>query len=146
MKKGETSRNVEENLNKSLYKLVIFSLKYIPALMAICYFFNTILSLLGIDLPVLSYVAGLSLFPTVFMLLASFAFKFCICHRLFLYYCMTNNAFNILDYSFLVSLEAAVSICINFVIAFLFLILIIYHHERRNNQITFTYSGRFKYR
>lgn len=54
---------VEENLNKSMYKLLILMLKYIPMLISLVYVLNTALSYFYIDIPVLSNLAGMSILP-----------------------------------------------------------------------------------
>lgn len=52
----------EENLkSKSLYKLLLIMLKYIPMLIALFYVINTATAYIGIDIPVLSNIAGMSL-------------------------------------------------------------------------------------
>lgn len=48
--------------SKSLHKLLIIVIKYIPMTISIFYILNTILCWLGIDAPVLSNIAGVSLF------------------------------------------------------------------------------------
>lgn len=58
---------VEENLNKSMYKLLILMLKYIPMLISLVYVLNTALSYFYIDIPVLSNLAGMSILPWIFM-------------------------------------------------------------------------------
>ncbi len=52
----------EESLkSKSLYKLLLIMLKYIPMLIALFYVINTATAYIGIDIPVLSNIAGMSL-------------------------------------------------------------------------------------
>jgi hypothetical protein len=62
---------VEENLNKSMYKLLILMLKYIPMLISLVYVLNTALSYFYIDIPVLSNLAGMSILPWIFMYLSA---------------------------------------------------------------------------
>ena len=91
MVKGESLRN------KSLYKTLLILLKYIPIIIALFYIVNTLGALFGIDLPVLSNIAGMSLLTWVFMYLAALVFKFCIYHRMFLYYILVTDIINIIN-------------------------------------------------
>lgn len=85
---------VEENLRKSrLYKLLLLVLKYIPMVIAFCYMLNTMFYI-----EPLSNIAGVSLLTWVFLYIASIVFKFCHCHRMFLWYILINDVINILDY------------------------------------------------
>ena len=91
--------------NKFLYKLEILILKFIPFILAILYFINTAFSIFEIDLPVLSYLAGLSLLPFCFLLVSSFVFRFCTWHRIPLYYIIFNNVLNIIDLTYEIPVE-----------------------------------------
>lgn len=88
----------EENLNKSMCKLLILMLKYIPMLISLVYVLNTALSYFYIDIPVLSNIAGMSILPWIFMYLSSIVFKFCLYHKMFLYYILVTDMINIIDY------------------------------------------------
>ena len=93
----EIPSNAEEKLkSKVLYKLVLFSVKTIPVLISGIYVLNTILSYYWIDVPILSYlVMGLFI---VFLYLASYAFRFCEWHRMFIHYISINFILNVIDY------------------------------------------------
>lgn len=82
---------VEENLNKSMYKLLILMLKYIPMLISLVYVLNTALSYFYIDIPVLSNLAGMSILPWIFMYLSATVFRFCLYHKMFLHYILENT-------------------------------------------------------
>lgn len=84
--------------SKVLYKALLISLKTIPMLIALCYMINTALAYVDIDIPVLSNLAGMSLFTWIFVYLASIVFKFCAYHRMFLYYILITDILNIIDY------------------------------------------------
>lgn len=89
----------EENLkSKSLYKLLLIMLKYIPMLIALFYVINTATAYIGIDIPVLSNIAGMSLLTWIFMYLSAIVFRFCLYHRMFLYYILATDIINIIDY------------------------------------------------
>jgi hypothetical protein len=90
---------VVENLrSKLLYKILLLLLKYIPLIIGLFYMINTITAYIGIDLPILSNIAGMSLLTWLFMYIAAIVFKFCIYHRMFLYYILVTDIINIIDY------------------------------------------------
>ena len=58
---------------------------------------NSILSYFNIDLVILSYIGGVSLITILFIYIASYTFKFCEYHRIFLYYIVVTWIINIID-------------------------------------------------
>ena len=93
---GAKWKLVVENLNKSLYKLVLYSIKMVPMLIAGIYLLNTVLSYYWIELPFLSYVIMFLLILELYFL--SFTFKFCRWHRMFIHYILLNLILNTIDY------------------------------------------------
>lgn len=87
---------VEGNLNRLLYKVVLFSVKVIPMVIMGIYLLNTILSYIGIDLAFLSYI--IQFLFVLLMYLTSYAFKFCSWHRMFIHYIFITLVLNIWDY------------------------------------------------
>ena len=88
---------VEANLNKALYKIQLYLIKVIPMVMAFISLVNTVFSYYDIDLSILSYIGGYSILTIVFLYLASYVFKFCEYHRMFIHYIVVNWALNIYD-------------------------------------------------
>lgn len=128
---------VAENLrNKRLYKFILIYLKYIPFIIALCYFINTIFSIYGIELTFISYICGLSLFPLLFVLLASFVFKFCIYHRIPLYYIIVNDIVNTIDGHYTIPIEDKFYLimhCILFGIGFSLIFIFRHKYNRQND-------------
>lgn len=85
-------------MSKNLYKVLIVMLKYIPMIISLCYLANTITAYVGIDIPVLSSITGMSLLTWIFIYIATIVFKFCSYHRMFLYYILIVDITNIIDY------------------------------------------------
>lgn len=85
------------NLDKSLYKLEVFTIKIIPIILALICFLNTLLCYLGIDLIILTYIGGISFITLGFLYLSSFVFRFCNYHRMFLHYITIVNAISYID-------------------------------------------------
>ena len=129
MVKGESLRN------KSLYKTLLILLKYIPIIIALFYIVNTLCALFGIDLPVLSNIAGMSLLTWVFMYLAALVFKFCIYHRMFLYYILVTDIINIIDYYIGIPVDSYGIVMIHSVIIGILLFIILYFYVKRNKKV-----------
>lgn len=84
-------------LDKTLYKLELLLLKYLSVTIGLCYLLNSVLSYFGIDIILFSFIAGLSILPTIFILVSSFVFKFCIYYRLPIYYVIVSDIINYYD-------------------------------------------------
>lgn len=89
---------VAEKSRESKYKLLILVLKFIPMLTALCYMTSTIFNYFDYNIEPLSNIGGMSLLTWVFIYLASVVFKFCSYHRMFLWYILIDDLFNIIDY------------------------------------------------
>lgn len=87
----------EASLNKALYKLQLYLLKVIPMVMAFLCLMNSILSYFDIDLPLLSYLGSTSILGIIFLYVASYAFKFCEYHRMFIHYIAVTWILNVID-------------------------------------------------
>lgn len=88
----------KRNLNKRLYLVELKLLKVLPVVLALVYFVNTVFSVFNIDLPILSYIGGVSFIPLLFMYISSYTFQFCEYHRLPLHYIVLNNILSIIGY------------------------------------------------
>ena len=119
---------VEENLRKRLYKTTLFTLKIIPAIIALCDILNTLFYLFDVNAEVLSYFGGVSFLTLAFLYLTSYAFNFCEYHRLPLHYVVVTNLLSIVDYYFSIGLSPAVYL----IIAGIFILLLIYLHQKEN--------------
>ena len=66
----------KRKVNRSLFKIEIKLIKIIPFLLALIYFTNTLVSIFGIDLYILSFIGYLSFIPLLFMYVSSYVFQF----------------------------------------------------------------------
>ena len=73
-------------------------LKYTPMLISFIYALNTFAAFAGIDIPAANNIAVMSLLNWIFVYIATIVFKFCIYHRMFLYYILIVDIINIIDY------------------------------------------------
>lgn len=123
-----------EKEHRILYKAELISLKIIPMLLALMTLLNTVLSYKGIDIPLLSYIAGVSLLPLLFLYLSSFTFRFCAYHRMFLHYVTVNWILNVVDYYWRIPISDKDMFLVYMAIAgvSLFLILYLYLRHRRH--------------
>lgn len=120
----------EKGINYILHKFVLFILKVIPMLLAEIALLNTALSYWDIDVPLLSYLGGISLFPLIFLYLASYAFKFCKCHRMFLHYVSVTWVMNIYDYYIGIPISNKELIMVALIIFCIFFFLVLYCHQQ----------------
>ena len=122
---------VEENLNKTLYKSVLILLRFIPFIIALIYVVYTASAFFGIDLIILGYLAHMSILPWMFIFLASFVFRFCIVHRLPLYYIVVADSITTLDAYVGIPLEWFHLLMLHAIIVGGFIFLILYFHQKR---------------
>ena len=60
---------VEVNsLRRNNYKMFLFINKYLPYVISFLYMVNTLLYFYGIDVPILSILAGMSLLPVIYFI------------------------------------------------------------------------------
>lgn len=122
----------EERLPRRSHKLLLIILKFIPMVTALCYFLNTVLSAFGIYAGFLSHISGMSLFPWLFILIATYVFKFCAYHRMFLWYILVSDIVNIIDYYVGIPVSTFGILALHFCIAGIFLSLILYLYVRHH--------------
>ena len=113
-------------IEKQLYKLELLLIKSLPLGIALCYLLNSVLSYFKINAPILSYLGGMSILPIIFILVSSFAFKFCIYHRLPIYYIIVSDILNYYDLYVGVPLDNRNLFMLNMIIAGIFIILIVF--------------------
>ena len=134
--KEREDMHLGENLSKRLYKTELYLLKILSALLALFYLVNIILSYFNIDIPVLSYIAGVSFIPLIFMYISSYVFKFCKYHRMFLHYILINNILNIYDLYIGIPITNRGLFIINLIIAGIILFIIVFLYVKNNKRVT----------
>ena len=101
---------------------------------ALGYLLNTLLLYIGIDAIILSYLVGMSLFTWLFILLAAFVFKFCVYHRMFLYYILATDCVNAYDTYIGIPISDRGLLGIHIIVAGIFLFLILYFYAKCNKK------------
>lgn len=122
----------ERNISKYEYKALLQFLKVLPTILAVCNCLNTYLSFYGIEAPTISYMGGISFTGWLFIYFAAIVFRFCLYHRMFLYYVLINNLLSIYEFHIGIPVSDAALIRLYTFITgiFLFVILICYRRER----------------
>ena len=127
---------VENLKSKTLYKIELGLLKAIPMILALTALLNSILSYFGIDLYILSYIGGVSIFTMLFLYLSSYVFKFCEYHRMFLHYIVSTWIINIIDYYVGIPISDLEYLCLQMIIAGISLFIILYLYVRSHKKLT----------
>lgn len=122
----EEDMEKEEKLNKIFYRIELYLIKTIPIAIALIALLNTILSYFYIEVPLLSYIGGVSLFELIFLYLSSYVFKFCVYHRLPIHYITINWLLNIYDYYIGISLSNKNLFLMYMIITGITILLILY--------------------
>lgn len=115
---------VEESLSKTLYKIVLYSVKVIPMVVSGIYLMNTVLSYFNIDLELFSYVMQFLFIGQMYA--TSFAFKFCAWHRMFIHYILIILILNIIDYHIGIPLSDKGMFTLYIIIATICMFLMLY--------------------
>lgn len=126
----------EENLSlsKNLYKIQLYLIKVIPMVMAFMCLLNSILSYYDIDLIFLSYIGSTSLLSIAFLYLASYVFKFCRYHRMFIHYIAFNWGINLYDMYIGVPVDDRGMLSIYLIITGIFLFIILYLYVKNSKK------------
>ena len=118
--------DVSNKKDRLLKRVNIWLLKVLPMVISTMYLLHTVLTLTGKDFPPLKYLGGMSLIPLLYIYISSFVFKFCIYHRLFLYYIFVYNVLKIVDYYIVFPHSDKVIIGIDLGVAGLFVFMLLY--------------------
>lgn len=127
---------VENGVGKSLYKIELLCIKVIPFIIALCYVANTISSYLYKELPILSFIGGMSILPLTFLYLSSFVFRFCIYHRLPIYYIAISDILAYYDMYIGIPISNRNLFVINLLIVGIFILLLVYFKFKQHEQRT----------
>ena len=105
-------------------------------IIALCYVLNTVTAMFGIYVEALSNIAGMSLFTWVFLYIATYVFRFCAYHRMFLWYILTDDLLNIADYYYELPIETGNLLILHNSIIGIFLFIILYLYVKSHKKPT----------
>ena len=125
-------------ISKGLARLTRIIVKYIPFVIAIGYLLMAIFSCFGISCIWLPVLFRFSMSSFICLFAISILLKFCIWHRLPLYYAITIDIINTIDYYFVIPISSKVLLLIYLVISIIFILVGMYLKEKYNvkNRIT----------
>ena len=131
IKRAVRDMKTEEKFpEKRLYKLLLGVLKVIPMLLAISAMAGMFFDFFGLDGSAFSFFGGVSLLPLMFIYLASYVFRFCEYHRMFLHYVVANNLLTFVDYFFGVPISNEGLLMLHLLLIGLFLFLVLYFYKK----------------
>ena len=119
-------------ISRIWYKIAIICVKYIPILISICYFIGNICTCFGIALLIISNISHMSLLPIICVLSFSFLLKYCIWHRLPIYYAMLIDVVNWIDYYIHIPVNSAIMLSIYLTITIIFILVGMYLKNKDN--------------
>lgn len=126
----------EESLVKSLHKIFLLILKVIPLVNALGCLLNTLFAYYNIETPWISFTTGMSLTTWLFIYLATFVFKFCIYHRMFLYYIAVVDIIDTIDYYIGIPLSDYNFLVLHIIITGITLFIILYLYVKHHKKLT----------
>ena len=132
----ESLKMVENGVGKALSKIELLLIKVIPFIIMFCYALNNILYYFDIEVIFLSTFSGLSILTWIFLYISSFVFKFCIYHRLPLYYILTIDIINYYDYLIGLPISDKRLFILDIIIIGIFLLFIVYFKFKQHEQRT----------
>jgi hypothetical protein len=121
-------------MEETCHKILLIILKYIPFIIAIIYFTSSILHCFGIRCYLLGNLFFLSPITALFILVASFAFRFCIWHRLPIYYSLILHGIACLDYYCSIPITSNIMLFIYLLITIIFILVGMYLKNRYNKK------------
>lgn len=104
--------------------------------MAFICLLNTILSYFDIDIPLLSYLGSCSILMLIYLYIASYVFKFCSYHRMFLHYIVIITGLNIYDYYVGIPVNDLNLLIIYQIITGIVLFIILYLYVKSHKKFT----------
>lgn len=116
-----------------MYKLELLCVKYIPILIAVTVLIDAILSYFNIYLETLNYIAGISFLTLIPMYISSYAYKFCEYHRMIIHYIFTHKIITIIDLYIGIPVSDLILLSIYLVVAGIFIMVILYLHQKCKN-------------
>lgn len=116
------------------HKIFLIVVKYLPIIIALGYLITSMLHCFGIICYIIPNLFYMSPITALFMICTSFAFKFCIWHRLPIYYAMILHLMTIIDYYTAITITSFALMFVYLVIAIIFILIGMYLKNRYNKR------------
>ena len=105
-------------------------------LTALCYMSSTVFNYLGYNIEPLSNIGGMSLLTWVFVYLSASVFSFCAYHKMFLWYILIDDLFNIVDYYWHIPLNTDTVLMLHNILIGLTLFIVLLLYVKNHKSIT----------
>lgn len=132
-----------EGISKLEFKVSKIVVKYCPILIAIFYFLSTMFSCIGISVSWMVPIYYMSLLPFICLFACSKLLKFCIWHRLPLYYSILIDVINAIDYYIVIPFSSKWMILIYLLITGCFVLYGVWLKEKYNRLKKRDFDGEF---
>lgn len=106
-------------------KLLILFLRIIPMMLAALAFANTLFAYFEVDSEWIHYVGGTSILTLTFLYLASYVFKFCEYHRMFLHYVVICNIISVYDVYYSIPVGDVQFLMLHLFLAFVTMVIVL---------------------
>lgn len=118
--------------HKRLLKVELFLVKVMPMIVSLAYLIIATSYCFGVDMSIMSSIAGMSFVPLLFMYVSSYVFGFCSYHRMFLHYIAFNDVISLMDAYIGIQYRMFLAFCVSILGIALFIILYLYvkNHKR----------------
>ena len=118
--------------HKRLLKVELFLVKIMPMIVSLAYLVIATSYCFGVDMSIMSDIAGMSFIPLLFMYVSSYVFGFCPYHRMFLHYIAFNDIISLLDVYIEIQYRIFLASTVSIIGIALFIILYLYvkSHKR----------------
>lgn len=118
--------------HKRLLKVELFLVKVMPMIVSLAYLIIATSYCFGVDMSIMSNIAGMSFIPLLFMYVSSYVFGFCSYHRMFLHYITFNNIIDMVDVYIEIQCRMILASFVSLIGIVLFIILYLYvkSHKR----------------
>lgn len=120
----------ESLINKRRYKLALLCIKVTPAILALIDAASTFLEFFGIDVPYLSFLGGTSVLVLLFLLAVSLLFRYCVYHRIFIYYILASNLISTVDFIWGIPVSTIWLFKVHLVMVFATIVLALYYYMK----------------
>lgn len=112
--------------HKRLLKVELFLVKVMPMIVSLAYLIIATSYCFGVDMSIMSSIAGMSFIPLLFMYVSSYVFGFCSYHRMFLHYIAFNDVISLMDAYIEIQYRIYLASCVSIIGIALFIILYLY--------------------
>lgn len=122
--------------SKTMYKSTLILLKVLPMIMSFSYLIMFVLSNTIESLVIIPHILGTVIAPLMFVYLASYVFRFCTFHRIFIHYYAFIELLNVTDYYIRIPIsDKAITLLHDSVtILFLVSIVVIYIYKYKRDK------------